>query len=60
MVETTDYNGQFVGDFEYVEGAGDLDACNGMTVDGTYAYLVTEAFPFAMRCFTGTPIVPAR
>ena len=45
----------FVDDYEYVSGLGDLDACNGMTVDGIYGYVVTEAFPYIMACFTGTP-----
>ena len=33
--------------------AGDLDECNGMTVDGQYGYYVTESFPHTMRCFKG-------
>lgn len=60
FVETTTYNGQFTGDFEYREGAGDLDECNGRMVNGAYGYYVTEDFPYAMRCFTGTPIIPRR
>ena len=60
VVETTTYNGQFSGDFEYVAGLGDLDACNGMMVDGQYGYYVTEGFPYAIGCFSGTPIVPRR
>ena len=42
-------------DYEYVAGLGDLDACNGMTVDGAYGYVVTEGFPYILGCFTGTP-----
>lgn len=60
VVETTTYNGQFTGDYAYVAGKGDLDACNGQTVDGTYGYYVTQEFPYAVRCFSGTPIIPAR
>ena len=60
VVETSSYNGQFVGDFAYVAGAGDLDECNGRMVDGTYGYYVTQGFPYAMRCFSGTPIIPSR
>ncbi|MBY5933947.1 YHYH protein [Tateyamaria omphalii] len=56
LVKTSTYNGQFTGDFEYMDGAGDLDVCNGMTVDGQYGYYVTDDFPYAIRCFTGTPI----
>lgn len=49
------YDGAFRDDYEYVESAGDLDACNGMTVDGQYGYYVTESFPYIIGCFTGTP-----
>ncbi len=49
------YDGTFVADYEYVEGHGDLDACNGMTVDGVYRYHVTDAYPYVMSCFSGTP-----
>ncbi len=55
------YDGAFVEDYEYVAGLGDLDACNGaFTVsaefpNGTYAYFLTEGFPYIPRCLTGTP-----
>jgi len=42
----------------YAWQAGDattLDACNGTTVDGTYRYYVTDAFPYIIGCFAGTP-----
>ncbi|KAG1647812.1 putative enoyl-CoA hydratase/isomerase YngF [Nymphon striatum] len=32
------YDGQFIGDHEWVD-AGDLDECNGMTVDGQHRHL---------------------
>ena len=35
--------------------AGDLDECNGMTVDGAYGYYVTDQYPWVMACFQGTP-----
>lgn len=56
-----EYDGTFVRDYEYVEGAGTLDECNGrMTVtsefpDGTYAYFLTANFPIVPRCFKGIP-----
>ncbi|MBE7637474.1 YHYH protein [Sneathiella sp. P13V-1] len=56
------YDGAFVADWEFVEGHGDLDACNGtMTIskefpNGTYAYFLTETFPVVPRCFMGTPV----
>lgn len=48
------YDGTFVDDYEFT-GAGDLDACNGMTVDGQYGYYVTDAYPWILGCFHGTP-----
>lgn len=49
------YSGTFRDDYEYVPGLGDLDECNGMTVDGVYGYVVTDAFPYVVACFKGTP-----
>jgi hypothetical protein len=57
------YDGTFVQDWEYVQGLGDLDECNGrtgqVTVRGstsvTYHYFVTHAFPYIPRCFKNTP-----
>ncbi len=47
------YDGTFRDDYEYT-AAGDLDECNGMTVNGQYGYYVTNAFPWVMNCFKGT------
>lgn len=49
------YDGQFRGDYEYIESKGDLDACNGMMADGTYGYYVTDSYPWVLGCFSGTP-----
>lgn len=49
------YDGAFTDDFEYVAGSGDLDDCNGTTIDGSYAYLLTNDFPYIPRCLHGTP-----
>jgi len=49
------YDGQFRDDYEYVSGLGDLDECNGMTVNGQYGYYVTDGFPYIIGCFSGTP-----
>lgn len=49
------YDGTFRDDYEYVAGLGDLDECNGMSVDGTYRYHMTNAFPHIIGCFAGTP-----
>jgi hypothetical protein len=55
------YDGTFVQDYEYVEGLGDLDECNGregVTPEyphGIYHYIATEEFPFIPRRFRGVP-----
>ena len=55
------YDGTYTPDFEYVEGLGNLDACNGQFAstnehpDGIYHYVLTETFPYIPRCFMGTP-----
>ena len=55
------YDGTFVNDYQYIEGAGDLDECNGRSgptpenTHETYHYYITEDFPFIPRCFKGTP-----
>ncbi|MEM9416614.1 MAG: YHYH protein [Planctomycetota bacterium] len=56
-----EYDGTFTADYEYVEGLGDLDECNGRFgvtpeyPDGTYYYVLTEAFPHIPRLYKGTP-----
>jgi len=47
------HDGTFNTDFEYVAGTGDLDECNGITIDGQYMYLVTNDFPYISRCLMG-------
>ncbi len=55
------YTGVYSADYEYVEGLGDLDECNGREgvtpefPDGTYYYVITNEFPGVPRCFVGTP-----
>ncbi|MCA9381031.1 YHYH protein [Candidatus Dojkabacteria bacterium] len=55
------YDGTYTNDFEFVAGSGDLDQCGGIfTVtpeypDGTYAYFLTNDFPYVPRCVFGTP-----
>jgi len=48
------YDGMYVDDYEYTS-AGDLDECNGMTVNGQYGYYVSDSYPWVMNCFSGTP-----
>lgn len=56
-----DYNGRYSQDYEYVDGLGDLDECNGRTgvtpefPNGTYYYVITSTFPKIPRCLMGTP-----
>ena len=51
--------GAFTQDYEYVEGLGDLDECNGIFgvtpefPNGIYYYVVTDDFPFFTRCLKG-------
>jgi hypothetical protein len=51
--------GTFTQDYEYVDGIGDLDQCNGRFgvtpefPDGIYYYVVTDDFPFFTRCLKG-------
>ena len=48
-----EYNGRFRDDYAYEAGSGDLDACNGMTVNGNYGYYITNSFPWVIGCFKG-------
>ena len=51
--------GAFTQDYEYVEGLGDLDRCNGRSgvtpefPRGIYYYVVIDSFPYASRCLRG-------
>lgn len=49
------YDGSYRDDWEFIEGLGDLDECNGMTTNGMYAYYITDTFPHVIACFKGTP-----
>ena len=59
---TTFPMGTFVQDWEYSEGLGDLDECNGRTgvtpeyPAGTYHYYITDTYPFIQRCYKGTAL----
>ncbi len=45
--------GTFDTDWEYVNGLGDLDECNGLELNGQYTYIVTNEFPYVGRCLKG-------
>ncbi len=49
------YDGTYLDDYEYREGAGMLDRCNGMVYQGTYGYFITNSYPWVLGCFSGTP-----
>jgi len=60
------YDGTFNNDWEYVEGLGDLDECNGRVgvtpefPDGIYHYYVTNSHPAIPRLWRGTPDMQSR
>lgn len=51
--------GAFGTDWNYVDGSGDLDECNGRFAvtpefpDGIYHYMVTDTYPYFSRCLKG-------
>lgn len=48
------YDGTYNDDWQFTDN-GDLDECNGMTIDGQYGYYVTDTYPWVMACITGAP-----
>lgn len=50
-----EYDGTYTQDFEFVEGSGDLDICNGADIEGEYVYFITDSFPFIPRCWKAKP-----
>lgn len=56
-----EYDGTYIQDYVYIPSHGDLDQCNGRTTitpeypRGTYAYFLTNDFPYVPRCFKGVP-----
>jgi hypothetical protein len=61
------YDGRYMQDYDFVQGLGDLDQCNGRFAvtpeypQGIYHYHVTiddknqPAFPYIINCYKGTP-----
>ena len=49
----TQPDGTFIDDWEYVHDSGDLDECNGIRINGSYVYLITDEYPFIGRCLNG-------
>ena len=53
VVDWTTTDGTYGSDYEYVEGAWNLDSCNGAYVDWEYVYFMTQEFPYGPRCLNG-------
>ena len=53
-VDGTMPDGTYGSDWVFDESIGDLDSCNGVEIDGQYAYIVTDTFPYVSRCLNGT------
>lgn len=52
-VQGTTPDGTYGSDWEYINGLGNLDSCNGAYINGEYVYFITEGFPFGPRCSNG-------
>ena len=46
-------DGTYTSDWVWSADNGDLDECNGITVNGEYIYLITDDYPFISRCLMG-------
>ncbi|MGI9401898.1 MAG: YHYH protein [Rhizobiaceae bacterium] len=47
------YDGTYNEDWVYKAGSGQLDRCNGGTLNGKYVYFATDNYPFFPRCVYG-------
>lgn len=52
-LEGTLPDGTYTSDYVYDATAGDLDECNGTTIEGQYVYLITASYPFVGRLLHG-------
>jgi hypothetical protein len=46
-------DGTYTSDWVFSTDNGDLDECNGVEIDGEYAYVMTDEWPFIGRCLNG-------
>lgn len=46
-------DGTYTSDWVFSDGNGELDECNGVEIDGEYAYVMTDEWPFIGRCLNG-------
>ena len=54
------HDGTYVEEWQYVVGFGNLDECNGATVNGQYMYFATDTYPFYPRCLYGPEVTRIR
>lgn len=54
-LDGTTPDGSYDLDWVYSEDVGDLDECNGTVIDGEYAYVMTDNYPYVGRCVMGEP-----
>lgn len=52
-IEGSSPDGTYTSDWVFNADGGDLDECNGVEIDGEYAYLITDEWPFIGRCLNG-------
>jgi hypothetical protein len=46
-------DGIFVSVWTFDQTIGQLDECNGISIDGEYCYFVTNEYPYVGRCLKG-------
>ena len=52
-LEGTTPNGTYTEDWNYIANSGELDECNGAFINGQYAYVITNEYPYFPRCLMG-------
>ena len=52
-IDGTAPDGTYNLDWVWSEENGDLDSCNGTMIDGEYAYILTDDYPYVSRCLNG-------
>lgn len=46
-------DGSVHSDWDYDPSYGDLDECNGISINGEYVYIITHDYPYISRCLMG-------
>lgn len=60
LLEGTTPDGTYRSDWLFDPEVGDLDPCNGLTIDGEYLYVLTDTHPRTPRCLVGDVDDPDR